>query len=104
VVLERDETKRERLESLMCYVLIGLGAGLRGEEVPLTTCDGLATYWQETANDSDPYIMITLRGRFKAETGDRWHCLPICNDNRSGIPYRTWVRRLMRRRTGEWSK
>jgi hypothetical protein len=99
--LERDEIKRERLESLMCYVLIGLGAGLRGEEVPLTTCNGLATYWEETANDPDPYIMITLRGRFKAETGDRWHCLPICDVNRTGIPYRTWVRRLMRRRTGE---
>ena len=42
--LERDETKKERLESLMCYVLIGLGAGLRGEEVPLTACEGLATY------------------------------------------------------------
>ena len=35
--VEGDKTKRERLESLMCYVLIGLGAGLRGEEVPLTT-------------------------------------------------------------------
>ena len=34
--VERDETKMERLESLMCYVLIGLGAGLRGEEAPLT--------------------------------------------------------------------
>ena len=98
---ERDDKKREKLESLMCYVLIGLGAGLRGEEVPLTTWNGLAAFWEETAKDPDPYIMITLRGRFKAETGDRWHCLPISDNNLSRIPYRTWVRRLVRRRAAE---
>jgi len=99
--VEIEDSKKEKLESLMCYVLIGLGAGLRGEEVPLTAWNGLSAFWEETENDPDPYIMITLRGRFKAETGDRWHCLPIADINNSGIPYRTWIRRLLRRRVGE---
>ena len=98
---EQDEFRREELESMMCYVLIGLGAGLRGEEVPLTSCQGLATFWEETEQDDDPYVMVTLRGRFKAETGERWHCLPICDKNRSSIPYRTWIRRLLKRRLEE---
>lgn len=98
---EEDEERRESLESLMCYVLIGLGAGLRGEEVPLTSWIGLQTFWTETEEDPDPYVMITLRGRFKTETGERWHCLPICDNNRSQIPYRTWIRRLLRRRVNE---
>ena len=63
--------------------------------------EGLSTFWEETDQDPDPYIMITLRGRFKAETGDRWHCLPILDINNSGIPYRMWIRRLLRRRVGE---
>lgn len=63
--------------------------------------NGLSAFWEETERDPDPYIMITLRGRFKAETGDRWHCLPISDNNISGIPYRTWVRRLLRRRAAE---
>jgi len=67
----------------------------------LTSCVGLATFWQETEQDEDPYVMITLRGRFKAETGERWHCLPICDNNRSSIPYRTWIRRLLKRRLAE---
>ena len=38
----------------MSYVLLGFGAGLRGEEVPLVSLEGL--------------IMVTPRGRFKGET------------------------------------
>ena len=35
------DTHRERLEELMCFILIGFGAGLRGEEVPLVSVGGL---------------------------------------------------------------
>ena len=43
--------------------------------------------------------MVTLRGRFKEETGLRWHCLPISDRMASGIPpHRKWVGRLVHRR------
>ncbi|KAL7526003.1 hypothetical protein ACHAXR_001264, partial [Thalassiosira sp. AJA248-18] len=42
--------------------------------------------------------MVTLYGRFKGETGFRWHCLPVSDRTRSGIPFRKWVGRLMHRR------
>ena len=93
-----NEDTRERLEGLMVYIIIGCGAGLRGEEVPLLSLKGLRDFWVETRDDPEPFIMATLYGRFKGETGYRWHCLPICDSSRSGIPRRLWVGRLMHRR------
>jgi hypothetical protein len=96
-LLSRDEEEKQSVEELMAYVLIGFGAGLRGEEVPLTSLKGLLSFWDETRADSDPYIMVTLYGRFKGETGYRWHCLPIADRTRSGLPNRLWIGRLMKR-------
>ena len=92
------EKEQEALEELMCYVLLGFGAGLRGEEMLLVSLEGLAHFWQETQEEDDPYIMVTLRGRFKGETGLRWHCLPILDRKASGIPHQKWVGRLVHRR------
>jgi hypothetical protein len=74
--------KGEALEELACYVLIGFGVGLRGEEVPLVSLEGLLYFWEETGAEAQPYTMITLFGRFKAETGYRWHCLPLCENGK----------------------
>ena len=69
----------------MVYIIIGCGAGLRGEEVPLLSLKGLRDFWVETRDDPEPFIMATLYGRFKGETGYRWHCLPICDSSRSAM-------------------
>ncbi|KAL3788512.1 hypothetical protein HJC23_006550 [Cyclotella cryptica] len=42
--------------------------------------------------------MVTLHGRFKGETGLRWHCLPLAADTSSGLPNKLWLGRLLRRR------
>lgn len=51
--------------------------------------------------------MVTLKGKFKGETGLRWHCVPISLEGPSGIPFKLWLARLLRwrvvaqgRRTG----
>ena len=59
--------------------------------MPLVSLEGLVHFWQETQEEDDPYIMVTLRGRFKGETGMRWHCLPISDRTASGIQHRKWV-------------
>ena len=82
-----DSERRESIEELMSFILIGFGAGLRGEEIPLVSLRGLAFFWDETRRDPDPFIMITLYGRFKRKTGFRWHCLPVYDYNRSSIPF-----------------
>ena len=83
----------------MAFVGIGFGAGLRGKEVTLTSLKGMIQFWEETMNDKDdPYVMVTLYGWFKLETGFRWNCLPICDKNRSWIQFRKWIGRLMHTR------
>ena len=49
---------KERLEELMCYVLIGFGVEPRGEETPLVSLRGLLHFWDKTKSKADPYIMI----------------------------------------------
>ena len=56
---------KERLVKLMPYVVLGFGAGLRGEEVPQLSLKGLCCFWDETRSQADPYIMATLYGKFK---------------------------------------
>ena len=82
----------------MLFVLIGFGAGSQGEEILLVSLKGLLLYWDRTWADLDPFIMVTLFGRFKGETGHMWHYLPVCDRNRSGIPFRKWIGRLLHRR------
>jgi hypothetical protein len=42
-----------------------------------------------------PHVMIPLLGRFKGETGERWHLLPIVWKTRSGIEAGTWATQLL---------
>jgi hypothetical protein len=76
-------------------MLLGFGAGIRGEEAPLVNLEGLLTFWMETREEEDNYMMITLQGRFKGEVDQRWHIMPICNVTRLGIPFRLWMEQIM---------
>eukprot|EP00956_Cyclotella_meneghiniana_P007531 scaffold10178_cov23-Cyclotella_meneghiniana.AAC.3 len=92
-----EESERKKLEELMAYVLMEFCACLRGEEVPLLSLQGLLTFWVETTTSEDPYVMLTLRGRFKGEGELRWHCIPIPCETKTGLPVLKWIRRMIRR-------
>ncbi len=79
---------RIEVEDTVCFMLLGFGTGLRGKEVPLVSMEGLLTFWMETREEEDKYMMITLKGRFKGEVDERWHIISICNETRSRIPFR----------------
>ena len=55
----------------MSFVLIGFGAGLQGEEIPMGSLIGLLLFCDETRADPDLFIMITLleNSRVKLDTG-----------------------------------
>ena len=97
-VVAESEEEKAALEELMLFVLAGFCAGLRGEEVPLISLKGMLEFWQETTNAARPHVMLTLHGRFKGETGVRWHCIPISCRTRTGLPVTKWFRRVLRRR------
>jgi hypothetical protein len=87
-------------EDAVCFMLIAFGAGLRGEEVPLVSLEGLLHFWTETraGTAEERYMMMTLSGRFKGEVDSRWHMVPISDQTHSYIPFRLWMERVMVRR------
>ena len=96
----RTDIKRLEMEDAVCFMLIAFGAGLRGEEVPLVSLEGLLQFWQETREGpaDERYMMVTLSGRFKGEVDSRWHLVPISDKTHSNIPFRLWMERIMHRR------
>jgi hypothetical protein len=98
--LAEPESDQRMIEDLMSFVLIEFCAGLRGEEVPLISLEGMLRFWHTTtALRERPHVVLTLHGRFKGEAGERWHCVPIAVKTRTGLPVFKWLERLMRRRT-----
>lgn len=95
---EESEAEKEKLEELMCFILLSFGAVLRGEEVPLVSLKGMLDFWEESTSAPIPHIMVALKGRFKGETGHRYHFVPIAVNNQSGVPFKSWTARLMLRR------
>lgn len=89
--LRKDE--RKELGSVITFVLIGFGASLRGEEIPLVSIRGMLSCWPETRESG--YVMVALRGKFKTEDNERWHMVPIVDVTKSGIEVRKWITRLM---------
>ena len=98
--MARSDTKRVEMEDAVCFMLIAFGAGLRGEEVPLVSLEGLLHFWTETraGTAEERYMMMTLSGCFKGEVDSRWHLVPISDQTHSKIPFRLWMERIMVRR------
>ena len=95
-----DEKTRKQIEEVMVFMLASFCGALRGEEVPLIAIEGLVKFWDETKVNHTPYMMLTLRGRFKGEKELRWHCVPVADYSKDGklLPVRRWLTRLLSRR------
>ena len=100
----QSEEEKKDMENVMAFIIIGFCVSLRGEEVPLVAIEGLLTFWDETRSHNPPHTMITLKGRFKGENNLRWHCVPIADITKSGIPTRRWISRLLDRRVNREGK
>ena len=73
-------------------VVIGLCGGLRGEEVLLSSPKGVIKFWEETRlRKGQPHIMVNIQGRFKGETGGKWHMVPLVDYTNLCIKVRRWV-------------
>ena len=92
-----DEAKRKKIEELMAFVIMTYCGNLLGEEVPLVSLLGMKTCWEDSINAPEPYIMLTLHGRFNGENQLRWHCIPIPICTKTSLPVMKWIRRVMRR-------
>jgi hypothetical protein len=87
------DEQRDNLALVGAYCCIAFGGSFRGHEVFLVDLYGLTKY-----SDSDldlsgvPYLIIPLLGRFKNETGERYHLTPMVATTSSGIQIGLWVK------------
>ena len=84
----RTMEKRKQIVEIACFLVLAFCLGLRGEEVVKMDIAGFLTYFEAGKDHPEhPHVMVPLLGRFKGETGERWHLLPIVWKTRSGIKF-----------------
>lgn len=78
------------------FYLITYCGSLRGEEVPLTDITRISKWWNEgDIGRGVSHVKIALLGRFKGETGEKYHLMPLAGETRSGLKPRLWVGRVI---------
>jgi len=85
---------RELTAMVGAYAVIAFAGSFRGNEVFLADMHGVRKYFRSTEPPEDT-VIIALLGRFKGETGERYHLAPMAAQTSSGIPIKRWVTRLV---------
>jgi hypothetical protein len=89
-------TQRKDIVEIAFFFVLTFCLALRGEEVVKMDVGGFTKYFEAgKTHVRHPHVMIPLVGRFKGETGERWHLLPIVWRTRSGIAVGVWAERMM---------
>jgi hypothetical protein len=99
--------ERQKLCMGLAYSVISFCASLRGSEGLILDMDTLKSNLENGNYDVNspraksciPHVIIPLRGRFKGETGERCHLMPLANVTASGIEIRAAVNVLLAART-----
>lgn len=103
-ILDREwhvSSNRERsfLASIGAFVLIAFCGSFRGHEVFLVDLHGLFKYSAELQHcGEEGYVIIPLLGRFKGESGSRYHLTPLAAKTQSGLEVKVWIERLLEAR------
>ena len=91
----RTNEARKGVAEIAMFLIAGFCLGLRGEEVVEMDIAGFLTYYEAGRSHlAHPHVMVPLLGRFKGETGERWHLLPIVWRTLSGIEAGIWATRM----------
>jgi hypothetical protein len=99
--LEREwveaTTPDERIlvASIGAYSVIAFCGSFRGAEVFLVDLHGLRKYLLELEPPGTDCVIVPLLGRFKGETGDKYHLTPLAAMTSSGLKVKEWVKRLV---------
>ena len=80
------------ISHMAAAVVIAFCGVLRGGEVFMKSLKGMLQFWEKTRKKNDlSHITVTLKGRFKGKTGEKWHMFPLIYITESGIELRKWV-------------
>ena len=94
---------RQKLCMGLSYSVISFCASLRGSEGLILDIDTLKSNIEngnyelksQRSKNCPPHVIIPLRGRFKGETGERCHLMPLANVTASGIEIRGAINVLL---------
>ena len=102
------------LWKLGACVAVATAGSLRGHEVFYTDLASMRKHLhlgrngrmprdptKETDLDKAPHVMLCLMGKFKGETGHRYHMIGLASETKSGIAVRWWIEQLIRARARE---
>lgn len=88
--------KRHKLAATGCLLTIGFSAALRGEELLKLDIGEVLRRWKgATTHPSHPHCPVSLRGRFKGETGEKTHAMVLAKVSASGIETGRWMERFI---------
>jgi hypothetical protein len=77
--IQRDTIGRLKTAITGMLVTVGLGGGMRGEEIVRIDIGVIRKHWQEALkHPEEPHIPLAMAGRFKRTVGEififsRWH-------------------------------
>lgn len=77
------------------FYLIAFCCALHGEEVPLTDLYGVSAHWEAGQTNPTKHVVVALLGRFKGETGESYHVMPLVDVTDRGLEPRKWIGRLL---------
>ena len=100
--LESTGARLRHLLSFGGYCTICFTASLRGNEGFLLDLRGLISHIQKGKHDLlQPHVVAPLLGRFKGETGERYHLVALPNVTKTGIEIRRWLEAVVVAREAE---
>ena len=79
-----------------CFAILSFVGGLRGEETPLVDLESsLLNFERGRLDPKHPHVAVSLRGRFKTETGEMVHHKPLACVTQSGLKVELWFGRML---------
>ncbi len=78
--------------SVGAYAIIAFYGSFRGSKVFLIDLHGLQKYLFNRDEPEQDFVIIPLLGRFKGETGDRYHLTPLASKTSLGLKVKEWVK------------
>jgi hypothetical protein len=90
---DRVQQKRILFPALFCVV--AFCCALRGEEVPMMSLSGTANHLNEGLQHRNQHVVVALVGRFKNETSEQCHLMPLVVVTATGMEPGKWVRRMV---------
>jgi hypothetical protein len=96
---EGPSEQRQRLCMGLVYSVISFCASLRGNETMKLDFETLTKYFDRGLNKIGlipGHVIVPLKGRFKGESGERCHLLPLANVSANGINIRGTLKLLIK--------